>query len=73
MALEGLLWCVGTLLGASVAAVAMVRRPAATTLVYAIALGASTIALAIAIGLLGGIFPASAAARMRPVDALRKA
>jgi ABC-type antimicrobial peptide transport system permease subunit len=29
--------------------------------------------LAVAIGLLGGFFPASAAARMRPVDALRKA
>jgi formate hydrogenlyase subunit 3/multisubunit Na+/H+ antiporter MnhD subunit len=49
MALEGLLWCVVALLGASVAAVAMARGRSATPLVYAVALGASTIALAIAV------------------------
>ena len=61
MALEGLLWCVATLLGTSVAAVAMARRRAATPLVYGLALGATTIALAIAVSsLLAGGTPASA-------------
>jgi formate hydrogenlyase subunit 3/multisubunit Na+/H+ antiporter MnhD subunit len=49
MALEGLLWCVATLLGTSVAAVAMARRRVSTPLVYGLALGATTIALGIAV------------------------
>jgi formate hydrogenlyase subunit 3/multisubunit Na+/H+ antiporter MnhD subunit len=49
MALEGLLWCVATLLGTSVAAVATARRRVSTPLVYGLALGATTIALGIAV------------------------
>jgi formate hydrogenlyase subunit 3/multisubunit Na+/H+ antiporter MnhD subunit len=49
MALEGLLWCVATLLGTSVAAVAMARRRVSTPLVYGLALGATTLALGIAV------------------------
>jgi formate hydrogenlyase subunit 3/multisubunit Na+/H+ antiporter MnhD subunit len=61
MALEGLLWCVATLLGTSVAALAMARRRASTPLVYGLALGATTIALAIAGRfLLAGGTPANA-------------
>ena len=48
MALEGLLWCVATLLGTGVAAIAMARHRSATTLVYGVALCACVIALAIA-------------------------
>jgi formate hydrogenlyase subunit 3/multisubunit Na+/H+ antiporter MnhD subunit len=61
MALEGLLWCVATLLGTSVAAVAMARSRVSTPLVYGLALGATTIALAIAVSfLLAGGTPANA-------------
>jgi formate hydrogenlyase subunit 3/multisubunit Na+/H+ antiporter MnhD subunit len=48
VALEGLLWCVATLLGTGVAAIAMARHRSATTLVYGVALCACVIALAIA-------------------------
>jgi formate hydrogenlyase subunit 3/multisubunit Na+/H+ antiporter MnhD subunit len=47
MAVEGLLWCIAALLGASTAAIAGAHR-AATPLVYGTALGASLLALAIA-------------------------
>ena len=58
MALEGLLWCVATLLGTGVAAIAMARHRSATTLVYGVALCACVIALAIAGYLLGvGLLP----------------
>ncbi len=49
MALEGLLWCIATLLGTSVAAVAVARQRAATALVYGIALAVTGIALVIAV------------------------
>jgi formate hydrogenlyase subunit 3/multisubunit Na+/H+ antiporter MnhD subunit len=48
MAVEGLLWCIAALLGASTAAIAGARHRAATPLVYGTALGASLLALAIA-------------------------
>jgi hydrogenase-4 component B len=48
MALEGLLWCTAALLGTSVAAVVLVRRRAATPIVYGVALAATSIALAVA-------------------------
>jgi formate hydrogenlyase subunit 3/multisubunit Na+/H+ antiporter MnhD subunit len=48
VALEGLLWCIATLLGTGVAAIAMARHRSATTLVYGVALCACVIALAIA-------------------------
>jgi hydrogenase-4 component B len=48
MALAGLLWCIATLLGAGVAAIAMARHRSATRLVYGVALCACVIALAIA-------------------------
>src|SRR4051812_4687438 len=48
MALEGLLWCVATLLGTGAAAIALARQRAASKAVYAISLGASAIALFIA-------------------------
>jgi len=50
MALEGLLWCIATLLGTGAAAIALARHRAASRLVYGISLGASTIALLIAAG-----------------------
>jgi formate hydrogenlyase subunit 3/multisubunit Na+/H+ antiporter MnhD subunit len=49
MALEGLLWCIATLLGTSVAAVAVARNRSATPLVYGVALATTTIALVIAV------------------------
>jgi hydrogenase-4 component B len=60
MALEGLLWCIALLLGTSLAAVAAAPHRRASTLVYAVALGTTTVALIIAgasllaIGSLGG-------------------
>ncbi len=48
MALEGLLWSAAALLGTSVAAVVLVRRRAATPIVYGVALAATSIALAVA-------------------------
>ncbi|HZP94044.1 MAG TPA: hydrogenase 4 subunit B [Burkholderiales bacterium] len=48
MALGGLLWCIAALLAASVAAIAVARHRAATTFVYAFALGVTTVALVIA-------------------------
>jgi len=48
MALAGLLWCIATLLGTAVAAIAMARHRSATTLVYGVALCACVIALAMA-------------------------
>ena len=50
MALEGLLWCIATLLGTGMAAVAMARHRSASALVYGVALCACVIALAIAGG-----------------------
>ena len=44
--LEGLLWCIATLLATGVAALALARRPrAASALVYALSLGVSLVAL----------------------------
>ena len=48
MALDGVLWCIGVLLATSIAGVAAARRRAGTTLVYTVALGASTLALSLA-------------------------
>jgi len=50
VALEGLLWCIATLLGTGMAAVAMARHRSASALVYGVALCACVIALAIAGG-----------------------
>ncbi len=47
MALEGLLWCSAVLLGTSVAAVVLARKPAATPIVYGVALAATVIALSV--------------------------
>jgi hydrogenase-4 component B len=48
MALEGLLWSAAALLGTSVAAVVLVRRRAATPIVYGVALAATSISFAVA-------------------------
>ena len=60
MGLQGLLWCIALLLGTSLAAAAAGRHRRAGTLVYAVALGTTTVALVIAgasllaVGSLGG-------------------
>jgi hydrogenase-4 component B len=48
MALEVLLWCVATLLGSSILALAGARRPMTALLLYSVALLASTAALGVA-------------------------
>jgi formate hydrogenlyase subunit 3/multisubunit Na+/H+ antiporter MnhD subunit len=48
VALQGLLWCTAVLLAAGLAAITLARRRAAAALLYAVALCASVIALAIA-------------------------
>ena len=48
MALGGLLWCIATLLATGLAAIGMARHRGAVTLVYGVALGATTIALGLA-------------------------
>ena len=49
MALEGLLWCIAALLGSGVAALVLARRRVASALVYAVSLGATSIAFAAAL------------------------
>ena len=44
--LEGLLWCIATLLATGVAALALARRRVASALVYGISLGATSVAFA---------------------------
>ncbi|HYR33920.1 MAG TPA: hydrogenase 4 subunit B [Burkholderiales bacterium] len=45
MALEGLLWCIATLLATGMAGLALARRRPATALVYAVAFGATVTAM----------------------------
>ena len=45
LVLEGLLWCIATLLATGIAAIAMARRGAASALVYGVSLCTTTIAL----------------------------
>ncbi len=47
--LEGLLWCIATLLGTGVAALALARRRVARVLVYGISLGATSVAFSAAL------------------------
>ena len=54
MALEGLLWCIAALLGTGVAALVLAGRRVASALVYAISLGATSIALCAALASLLG-------------------
>ncbi|HVJ10643.1 MAG TPA: hydrogenase 4 subunit B [Burkholderiales bacterium] len=49
MALEGLLWCIAALLGTGGAALVLARRRVASSLVYALSLGASSVAFAAAL------------------------
>ena len=62
MALEGLLWCITALLGTGVAALVLSQRRAASALVYAISLGATSIAFAAALASL--LAPASLVASL---------
>jgi hydrogenase-4 component B len=50
VALEVLLWCAAALLGTGVASIAAARHRAASASVYGVALGATTIAMAVAAG-----------------------
>src|SRR6185503_9120486 len=62
VALEGLLWCMAALLGAGVAALVLARRRVASALVYAVSLGATSIAFAAALASL--LAPASLGASL---------
>jgi len=62
VALEGLLWCIAALLGSGVAALVLARRRVASALVYAVSLGATSIAFAAALASL--LAPASLGASL---------
>jgi len=62
VALEGLLWCVAVLLGAGAAGLALTRRRGAMVLVYGASLGATLVALVIAVASL--LAPASLGASL---------
>jgi hydrogenase-4 component B len=49
VALEGLLWCVAALLGTGGAGLVLARRRVASALVYAVSLGATSVALCVAL------------------------